>query len=141
MYLDEVRNMVPQELSGKIIFTGPRSDVESIVNIFDVGILLTNTRLHGEGISNSIIEYMALRKPVIANRGGGTDEVVEDQFNGFLIDSENENQLLEKILFFFNNKKLINEFGRNGRKLIEEKFDIKIMTENYIKLYRKITFH
>jgi glycosyltransferase involved in cell wall biosynthesis len=43
--------------------------VLNIVNIFDIGILTTNTR-DGEGISNSIMEYMALKKPVIVTDVG-----------------------------------------------------------------------
>ena len=88
---------VPVSLLNKIIFLGKRSNVESIINIFDVGILLTNSKVHGEGISNSIMEYMALGKPVIATRGGGTNEVVIEGENGYLIDPFNEDQLIEKI--------------------------------------------
>ncbi len=76
---DEIKNSVPAAIKDKIIFLGKRNDVESIVNLFDVGILLTNSKVHGEGISNSIIEYMALGKPVIATRGGGTNELVIDK--------------------------------------------------------------
>jgi len=39
----------------------------------DIGILATFT----EGISNSIVEYMALGKPVVATSGGGTNEIVK----------------------------------------------------------------
>ena len=75
------------------------------MNIFDVGILLTNSMEHrGEGISNSIIEYMALAKPVVATRGGGTNEVVIDGQNGYLIDPFNEDQLIEKIKILVKNK-------------------------------------
>ena len=85
--LNEIKTSVPPLILNKIIFLGKRSEVETIVNIFDIGILLTNSKVHGEGISNSIIEYMGLGKPVIATRGGGTNEVVIDNQNGYLIDA------------------------------------------------------
>ena len=47
----------------------------------DICLLSTFT----EGISNSIMEYMALGKPVIATDGGGTKEIVDDGETGFLI--------------------------------------------------------
>ena len=41
--------------------------------------LTTNDLIHKEGVSNSILEYMALSKPVIATDGGGTNEIVIDE--------------------------------------------------------------
>ena len=69
-----MQESVPVHLKDKIIFLGKIANVENIINIFDIGILITNSKVHGEGVSNSIIEYMALGKPVIATRGGGTDQ-------------------------------------------------------------------
>lgn len=135
---NEIKSRVPVSLLSKIIFLGKRSDIESIVNIFDVGILLTNTKVHGEGISNSIIEYMALGKPVIATRGGGTNEVVIDNQNGYLIDADNNGQLIEKIETLMKHKNLMNDLGNKGYQMVQEKFDIKIMTNHYINVYNKL---
>ncbi len=135
---NDIKNMVPVPFLDKIIFLGKRTDVESIINIFDVGILLTNTKVHGEGISNSIIEYMALGKPVIATRGGGTNEVVIDNQNGYLIDSHNEDQLIEKIEILMKDKNRLNDLGKKGNQMALEKFDLKIMTNHYITIYQKL---
>jgi glycosyltransferase involved in cell wall biosynthesis len=136
--LSDVKSIVPDSLLHKIKFLGRRSDVESIINIFDIGVLLTNTKVHGEGISNSIIEYMALCKPVIATRGGGTNEAVIENKNGFLIDDSNENQLAEKIGLLINDRDLMYNLGKTGNDMVLEKFDLKIMTNNYINVYKKI---
>lgn len=133
-----VKASVPASLQNTVIFLGKRSDVESIINIFDVGILLTNSKVHGEGISNSIIEYMALGKPVIATSGGGTNEVVSDNRNGFLIDPENADQLVEKIILLMEDRTLTKSLGSEGKKLARERFDYNIMTKNYIALYNKL---
>ena len=135
---NEIKSRVPVSLLSKIIFLGKRSDVESIINIFDVGILLTNTKVHGEGISNSIIEYMALGKPVIATRGGGTNEVVIDNQNGYLIDADNKDQLIEKIETLMKDKNLMDDLGKRGNQMVHEKFDLKIMTNHYITIYQKL---
>src|SRR5690606_16758822 len=55
-----------------ILFTGRVDDVENLINICEIGILFSNKKYHGEGVSNAILEYMALNKPVIANDAGGT---------------------------------------------------------------------
>ena len=136
--LNNLKNKVPQTVKDKILFLGKRSDVESIVNIFDIGILLTNSKLHGEGISNSIIEYMALGKPVIATCGGGTDEVIIDGHNGFLLDSGNAKSLLDKIEILMQNSTLRANLGENGKQMVIDKFDIRIMTNQYITLYKRL---
>lgn len=135
---DEIKNSVPPALKNKIIFLGRRDDVESIINIFDAGILLTNSKVHGEGISNSIIEYMALSKPVIATRGGGTDEAVFDNHNGFLIDPYNSDQLTDRVQKLINSKELVKRLGQAGREVVQSNFDLKIMTENYVSMYKEL---
>lgn len=134
----EIKNSVKPLLSDKIFFLGKRSDVESVINIFNVGVLLTNSKVHGEGISNSIIEYMALGKPVIATLGGGTNEIVINNQNGYLIDKYSEEQLIEKIEILLKNNSLIDEFGEKGKKMVHDKFDINIMTNHYIDVYSKL---
>jgi len=136
--IDEMKDLVPNDISDKIKFLGKISNIESIVNIFDIGILLTNSKVHGEGISNSIIEYMALGKPVIATRGGGTTEVIIEGQNGFLIDPGDVNALLNKIDTLIQNSEMRQRMGNSGRKMIVELFDIRIMTKNYIALYENI---
>jgi glycosyltransferase involved in cell wall biosynthesis len=136
--LEKLKSEVPPEFQGKIIFMGKRSNVEAIINIFDIGVLLTNSKLHGEGISNSIIEYMALGKPVIATRGGGTNEVVKDGKNGYLIDFANENQLKEKIVTLMNNNDYRLDFGQNGFHLVHEMLDLDIMAKSYFLEYHKL---
>ena len=136
---NEIKSKVPVSLLSKIIFLGKRSDIESIINIFDIGILLTNTKVHGEGISNSIIEYMALGKPVLATRGGGTNEVVIDNQNGFLLDADNnKDQLIEKIETLMKHKNMMIDLGKKGNQMAHEKFDLKIMTNHYITVYQKL---
>lgn len=135
---NEIKNMVPYSLSNKIVFLGKRSNVESIINIFDVGILLTNAKVHGEGVSNSILEYMALGKPVIASRGGGTNEVIIENENGFLIDPNKKEQLVEKIELLMKSENC-KSIGQRGKEIVQEKFNLKTMADNYSNIYRKLS--
>ena len=73
---------IPTKNKNRILFLGSREDIESIMQLCDIGVLTTN-EWHGEGISNAILEFSALSKPVIATSGGGTTEIIEDHVNGF----------------------------------------------------------
>ncbi|HMU46490.1 MAG TPA: glycosyltransferase [Chitinophagaceae bacterium] len=137
----ETRSRIEQQLSREekrnIIFLGRRSDVEALVQIFDIGVLCTNLRVHGEGISNSIIEYMALSKPVIATEGGGTKEIITDNENGYLIGDRDVSSLVEKILFLYHNPCIANSIGQAAQKTIQNKFLLERMTAEYISVYEQ----
>lgn len=133
--LEGLKKKVPVELLNRqIIFTGEREDIESILQIIDIGMLIT----FYEGISNTIIEYMAMGKPVIATDGGGTSELVLDGVNGFLVQKKNEKQIIEKLELLILNKKLRTDLGRNGYQWVRQKFDITEKTNQYINLYKKL---
>lgn len=131
----EIENMVPEDLKENILFLGRRADVEALIQVFNVGVLCTNSDLHGEGVSNSIIEYMSLSKPVIATEGGGTNEVIEDGKNGFLIRNKDVNTLVEKILLLYQNKNLSEEMGKKAIDTIHKKFMLDRMTKEFIAVY------
>lgn len=133
--LNKIMELVPIDIKENIFFMGKRNDVESIVQLFDVGILLTNSKVHGEGVSNSIIEYMSLSKAVIATSGGGTDEVVLNNENGFLIDPGNSLQLVDRIELLMKDKDTKVRLGKRGRHLAHQRFDLDNMTKSYINVY------
>jgi glycosyltransferase involved in cell wall biosynthesis len=119
------------DLADRILFPGKRSDVESILQITDIGALMTYT----EGMSNAIIEYMAMGLPVIASRGGGTDELIEEGFNGYMVDTESKDQLKERIMFLKGDRKMLKKIGRNAYQWVREQFDIAKKTAEYENLY------
>ena len=134
--LRQVRDSVPTEHSPRIKFLGRRKDVESIANLFTVGVLATDSRLHGEGISNAIMECMALGKPIVATNDGGTPELVLEGQTGFLVPSNDAGVLTDRVLKLLNNAELTNEFGMAGRRCIELAFSLDTMTDAYLSLYR-----
>ena len=130
---EKLKTLVNGPYSDKIKFTGQQNDVESIINIFDIGVLSTYT----EGISNAIMEYMALSKPVIATEGGGTKEIVVDGKTGFLVSQGSINEMVEKINYFLDNPEISNRMGNEGRSRIERNFSLTLMTQQFIQLYSK----
>jgi len=118
----------------RFIFTGRQEDTESIINAFDIGVLSTFT----EGISNSIMEYMALGKPVIASKGGGTPELVINNETGFLIEPNNTKQLVDKISYLISHYDIAIKMGEKGQMRIKEEFSLDGMTFNTFGLYKEI---
>jgi glycosyltransferase involved in cell wall biosynthesis len=122
----------------RIILTGRVKDVEALVNGCTLGILFSNTAVHGEGISNSIIEYMALGKPVIANDAGGTKEIVRHNVNGYLVTGQTESEIIALITDLIDNPEKCSAFGKVGRKNIEESFSLDKMGKAFEQTYQVI---
>jgi glycosyltransferase involved in cell wall biosynthesis len=114
-------------------FLGIREDVESLVNTMDIGVLSTFT----EGLSNSVIEYMALGKPVIASEGGGTPELVQEGRTGFLVPVAEPDALAEKMDMLLNDADMRDRMGEAGKEIIRTRFSIDIMVNKYVNLYKQ----
>ena len=137
--LQQVRDSVPAEHSPRIKFLGQRKDVESVANLLTVGVLATNSRLHGEGISNAITECMALGKPIVATDDGGTAELVLEGQTGFLVPSNDVEALTDRVLTLLDSAELAKEFGIEGRRRVETAFSFDVMCNAYLCLYRRLT--
>ncbi|MCB0548856.1 MAG: glycosyltransferase [Phaeodactylibacter sp.] len=135
---EECAAMVPPQFKSRILMPGLMRDVETIIQIFDVGVLATNSLVHGEGISNSILEYMALGKPVVATDGGGTPEIVENGRTGFLAKPLDTGDLAGKIARLLDDPEKARQMGEEGRRRIETEFVISRMTERYINIYQEL---
>lgn len=128
------RSLVKTEYIENIKFLGRRENIESIMNICDIGVLSTYT----EGISNSIMEFMALGKPVIASDGGGTGELIKDNETGFLIKPKSVEELVSKIKYLLDDDKLASKMGEKGKERIRQEFSIWKMINLFAALYRTL---
>jgi glycosyltransferase involved in cell wall biosynthesis len=133
---DRISNKINPSYSHHIKLVGNQLNVESIINVSDICVLMTNYRVHGEGISNSILEYMAMGKAVIASLGGGTNEIIENNVTGFLINPSSPQELSEKIEMLVNNIELRKTMGVAGKHRIEDHFSINSMVNKFIDVYK-----
>ena len=118
----------------RIKFLGREKDVESVFNASDVVVLATCV----EGVSNSIMEGMALGKPIVSTKGPfvGTAEIVEDGRNGYLVAYHDYSSFADKILKLINNEALRKDMGDYSKKIISERFSISIMMNDFDNLYK-----
>jgi len=75
-----------------------------------------------EGLSNSMIEAMALGLPCICTDclGGGAGEVITNMENGILVPVKDEDALYKGIKAFITDKKLAEKCGNNSQKIKSE---------------------
>ena len=105
------QRMIDEQIKN-VILTGKQQNVERIIASSDIGLLCT----YSEGISNSIIECMALGKPVIATDIlGGSKEIIIEGETGFCIE-RNVEKIVTSIDFLLNNPEVRNSMGKTDWK-------------------------
>ena len=90
----------------------------------------------GQGIN--VLEAMACAKPVIAINTRGLWDYVIDGKTGFLVNSGDTQTIAEKIIYLLQKEEEAKRLGENGRKIVQEKFDINKRIEKIISLYEKL---
>lgn len=93
-----------------------------------------------EGIPNVLTEAMATGLPVISTKHGGIPELIEDGRNGFLVEERNVDLLADRLGHLIEHPELWSVFGREGRKKVEEEFNIEKQTEKLEKIYESLIY-
>jgi len=88
-----------------------------------------------DGIPNVIIESLAMRTPVISTTVSGIPEIIINHVTGIAVEPRNSVQLAETIIKFINDPKEAEVYASNGRKLVEEKFDIKKNIRELVSIF------
>jgi glycosyltransferase involved in cell wall biosynthesis len=110
---------------------GRRSDMPEVLSAFDVFVLSS----HDEGMSNAILEAMAMEKPVVATDVGGTGEVVRHGHSGVLVPPKDPHALALAISDVLAQPVRAHEMGRLGRRLVVDGFSAQAMVRQMEQLY------
>lgn len=119
--------------SSRIIFAGPRHDVEKFYSMMDIFVLPSLT----EGLPMALLEAMASSKPVIATGVGAIPEVFSSDEIGRIVPPGDESALADAIVYFLENLKKAQAIGKACARRVSEDFSAVKMTENYFKAYSK----
>lgn len=91
-----------------------------------------------EGMSNTMLEALASGLPLIATPTGGSEELIKEGVNGYIVPMKNSQILAEKIITVLQNDNLRIRLGENSRQKAESLSWEKV-AESYKKLYQKIS--
>lgn len=87
---------------------------------------------------NKLCEAMMLSKPIITSKGTLCAEIVENEKIGFVIEHNNEKEMIETLKFIKENKEAVNAMGKRARMLYEEKYSANIAKETLILNYKNL---
>lgn len=119
----------------RMVFLGDVSDVPALVARLTVGVLVPRAN---EGLSNSILEYMSGRLPVVATRCGGNAELVQDGQTGFLRPPGDVSGIAGAIGRLLDDPALAASFGRRGRAIVEKNHRPGSIARQFAELYEQV---
>jgi len=90
-----------------------------------------------EGISSTILESMACKTPIVATRVGGNEEVLENNKSGILVEPDNPQIMLDKILDLFNDDKKTDELKEQAFKQVQS-YDWSHVGKLYLDIYESL---
>lgn len=122
-----------ENLFDEVIFFSKRKNVLEIANSFDVAVRPSYT---GDPWGRDIIEYMALRKPIVAT--GSSEYYVKNGITGFLVPPRDYKQLAEKIYQLYQNSNERKKMGERSFDLIFGKCNMNIFRSNILQVYESI---
>lgn len=113
---------------GIIKYLGSTADVRKFIRECDCVVLPS----YREGIPRTLLEAMAMAKPIITSNAPGCKETVEDGVNGFICQVKDTEDLSAKFNTFLQlPEKTMIEFGNAGRKKVLNEFDEGIIINFY----------
>lgn len=133
-YFDIEKMIVDADLSDTIeLKNSQKNIVDSYLNS---SIYLMTSR--DEGLPMVLIEALSVGLPVIAfDCPIGPKALIENDFNGYLIENKNTDNFIEKTLFLIENQQKRVEFGKNGI-LSTKKFDTNSILEKWKQVFESL---
>jgi glycosyltransferase involved in cell wall biosynthesis len=91
-----------------------------------------------EGLPFSVLEALALKKPVLLTDCVGNKDLVMKGLNGGTF--QHENEAINKILQFYNNSSMLQIMGEHSANYCKNTFDYTDTCERYRRLYHKAAY-
>ncbi len=116
---------------GTIEFPGEAKDVVPFLQMCRYFVLPT---YYCEGLPRTILEAMAMGRPVITTDWPGCRDAVQDGFNGYLVEPRNIEMLAEKMLEVIYNEKTVEAMSENALNRCRRIYDVNIVNKKMLEI-------
>lgn len=121
-------------VAGMVHFLGHRADIQKMLMVMDILVVPSLS----EGFSNTIVEALYMKKPVIATAVGGNPEIIYHNRTGILIPPKSPEHIARAIINLLNNRNFAKKLGESGRKSVEDNFIFKNKVKETEQLYETL---
>jgi len=120
-------------LTEYIKFLGKKSRNEIIDCFYESDVFILPS-LH-EGFPLTLLEAWAAELPVIITNVGGISKICTNKENALVVPPKNSEAITEAMLELIKNKNLREKLGKNGKKLVEEKYSLGKVVKKILSVY------
>ena len=121
---------------GYLEYYNHSNEIKELITSHEVVVLPS----YREGTPRTLLEAASMGRPLLAADVPGCREVVKNGLNGFLFEVKNARSLESKIRLYLSlSKEERLELSKSSRKLVEEKFNEKLVIDAYHEVIRRIT--
>ncbi len=115
----------------KVIFTGPRTDVEELMSMMD---LFVSSSLW-EGLPTVLLESMAAGVPIVATQVSGNTELIQHGDAGLLVPPGDPVSLAKAILLSLTDRQKAISMSIVARTRVQQCFSIESVAQQHVALY------
>ena len=133
--MPQLRAMAAQlGIAADVFFIGRCDRIAELLFISDVCALSSKA----EGFSNSMLEYMAAARPVVATDVGGAREAIIEDETGYIVASGDDEQMAARIIGLLRDPQRAHAMGEKGKQRVTEKFSTSRHLANTLALYSEL---
>jgi len=117
---------------GYLEYLGGTKDVRPYLAQCNVFVLAS----YHEGMPRTVLEAMATGRPILTTNVPGCRETVVDGENGFLVEKQSVDQLVEKMIWFIEHQGLWQAMADKSREMAVESFDVHVINEQLLRIMK-----
>ncbi|MDP2157756.1 MAG: glycosyltransferase family 4 protein [Nitrospirota bacterium] len=133
-YQEKYLSVVKKPLRDKVLFLGHRDDIPRVLKTYDVFVFPSVI----EGLGTSLLEAMAMARPVVVSDIPTFRDFVDDHRTGIFFEAQNAEALAGKVIYLLGNNELRKKIGMNAHSMICERYSLQNMLDATEAMYREV---
>ncbi len=130
-YRGELEETIRNNGLMNVTFTGWRGDAYDIISVMDIFVLPS----HSEGVPHTVLEAMALGKPILTTEVGSVADIVDNENTGLMVPAKNSEALVVALRRLVGDHALRDRLARQGREAVYRNHSIKKGIQGFERVY------
>ncbi|MDP8216201.1 MAG: glycosyltransferase family 4 protein [Candidatus Kaelpia imicola] len=111
--------------------------LDEVKELYEISDVCLYPSTASEPFGLTMLEAMAMAKPIVVTEMGGMPEIIDDGINGFVVPVRDFEALAAKTYQLLKNVKLKKRFGYTGRQIVEARYTKEKVTQETLSIYKK----
>jgi L-malate glycosyltransferase len=121
-------------IADRVLFPGFRTDVPALLAWFDVFCFPSRQ----EGLGTSVLDALAMARPVVATAAGGIPEMIHGGEQGLLVAPADPQALADSLLWMLDHREQAAAMGAAGRERVQREFSVEHTVAGTIAQYEEL---